>query len=248
MIIPVVRRVLEKNDAAAEQNRQTFDRHGIFTINLLGGAGSGKTSLLEAVLPRLKGRLRAAVVEGDLTTTRDAERIAALGVRVVQLMTDGGCHLTAAHVQRGLAELDLADLDLLVIENVGNPICPANFDLGEHARITVLSVAEGDDKPSKYPLLFRKSELTVFSKCDLLAAVDFDPQRAAIDVRRVRPDAEILKCDVRTPRGVDELADWMTRRAAARSHPQRRRNPAWAAEPARRAVASGAAGAGRNTP
>lgn len=210
MNIPVVRKLLQRNDQAAGQNRERFTRSGTFCINLLGGAGSGKTALLEAVLPRLTD-LRVAVLEGDLTTTRDAERIAALDVPVVQLLTDGGCHLTAAHVQRALDELPVEDPDLLIIENVGNPICPANFDLGEHARIAVLSVAEGHDKPSKYPLLFRDAKLIVLSKCDLLPLVDFDLAQARADLHRVNPAAAIFETSARVGRGIDQLAEWLRR-------------------------------------
>lgn len=220
MNIPIVRRVLEKNDRAAAENRALFDRLGLTCVNVLGGAGCGKTALLEAVLPRLRHQpegdlparpLRSAVLEGDLTTTRDAERIAALDVPVVQLLTDGGCHLTAVHVGRALAELDLEALDLLIIENVGNPVCPANFDLGEHARLAVLSVPDGDDKPSKYPLLFRGADLVAITKCDLLPYLNFNLDRAVQDIRRINPLAPIVPMDTHTDRGVDRIAIWLER-------------------------------------
>ncbi len=210
MNIPIVRRLLEQNSQAAGQNRARFDRVGTACVNVLGGAGSGKTALLEAVLPVLSG-MRVAVLEGDLATTRDAERIAAIGVPVVQLLTDGGCHLTAGHVERSLEALSLDETDLLLIENVGNPICPANFDLGEHARIAVLSVAEGDDKPSKYPLLFRDAKLVVITKIDLLPLVDFNIAQARIDIRRINPDCEILETSSRTGAGILRLAAWLRR-------------------------------------
>jgi len=206
--IPVVHRILQRNEKAADQNRTCFDSRGVTCINLLGGAGAGKTSLLEAVLPRLRD-LETAVLEGDLATTRDAERIAALGVPVVQLLTDGGCHLTAAHVQQALDELRLEGIDLLLIENVGNPICPANFDLGEHARISVLSVTDGDDKPSKYPLLFKDARLIVLSKCDLLGMVNFNLPQARGDLQKLNPNAELVQASVRSGAGIDRLADWI---------------------------------------
>ncbi|TWT41940.1 Hydrogenase isoenzymes nickel incorporation protein HypB [Phycisphaerae bacterium RAS1] len=209
MNVPIVRKVLEKNDAAAAQNRERFDRLGLTCVDLLGGAGSGKTALLEAVLPILTRNLRVAVLEGDIATTRDAERIAALGVPVVQLTTEGGCHLTAPHVQRALGELTLDELDLLIIENVGNPICPANFALGEHARVALLSVAEGDDKPAKYPLLFRGADLVVISKCDLLPHVDFNLAAAKTDLRRVNAAAPLLETSARCGTGIDRLAAWL---------------------------------------
>ncbi len=213
MNIPVVRRVLERNDAAAGQNRARFDELGVPCVNVLGGAGCGKTALLEAVLPRLRSHLAVGVLEGDLATTRDAERIAALNVPVVQLLTDGACHLTAWHVQRALDDVHLAELDLLIIENVGNPICPANFDLGEHARVALLSTAEGDDKPSKYPLLYRDARLVVLSKCDLLPHVNFDVSRAVEDVRRLNPTVDCVQTSARTGHGVAQVAEWLERQA-----------------------------------
>ncbi len=209
MTIPVIKRVLEKNDAAAAENRAVFERLGVACVNLLGGAGCGKTALLEAVLPVLRKDLRVAVLEGDLATTRDAERIAALGVPVAQLLTDTGCHLTAPHVQRALDRLPLEKTDLLVVENVGNPICPANFDLGEHARIAVLSVTEGDDKPAKYPLLFRRANLIVLSKCDLLPHVPFDPHRARRELHLMNSAARVLNASARTGAGIERLARWL---------------------------------------
>ncbi len=220
MNIPIIRKVLQKNDDTADANRARFDRAGVACVNLIGGAGCGKTALLEAVLPRLRGRLAVAVLEGDLATTRDAERIARLGVPTAQLLTDGGCHLTADHVAKALESVPLCADGLLVIENVGNPICPANFDLGEHARIAVLSVAEGDDKPSKYPLLFRKADLVVVSKADLLAHVTFNLDAAVTDVRRLNPEAQCRLVSARSGLGCDAVADWLMalvrRRAAAR--------------------------------
>ncbi|MBU0637294.1 MAG: hydrogenase nickel incorporation protein HypB [Planctomycetes bacterium] len=210
MKIEVLRNVLQKNEWAAEENRACFDERGVTCVNLLGGAGCGKTSLLEATLPTLKENLRVAVLEGDLATTRDAERIAALDVPVVQLLTDGGCHLNATLVQQALKQIPLDELDLLVIENVGNPICPANFDLGEHRRVVVLSVAEGDDKPAKYPLLFKDADLIVLTKCDLLPYVKFDVERARADLARVNPRAEIVRTDTNTATGIDRLAAWLS--------------------------------------
>ena len=209
MNIPVVEKILRKNEQAARQNRACFDSHGLTCVNILGGAGCGKTSLLEAVLPSLRDALRIGVLEGDVATTRDAERIAALQIPVVQILTGGGCHLTATLVDAGLQHLDLAALDLLVIENVGNPICPANFDLGEHLRLAVLSVTEGHDKPAKYPLLFKDTSLVVLTKCDLLPHTDFDVRAAEGDLRRLRPELEILSTSARTGSGIDALAAWL---------------------------------------
>lgn len=215
MKIEVIRKVFAKNDRAAEENRAQFDANGVWCVNLLGGAGCGKTALLEAILPELSSDLRVGVLEGDLTTTRDAERIAALNVPVVQLLTEGGCHLTATHVQRATDSLDLDDLDLLIIENVGNPICPANFDLGEHVRIAVLSIAEGDDKPSKYPLLFRRAGLITLSKCDLSSRVDFDTDKATEDLLRINPNAEIIETSIRSRLGIHEVICWFEQKCRA---------------------------------
>jgi hydrogenase nickel incorporation protein HypB len=212
MKIEVLRNIFAKNDNAAAENRARFDEHGVRCINLLGGAGSGKTSILEAVLPKIKATKRVAVLEGDLATTRDSQRIADLDVPVVQLLTEGGCHLNATIVWHGLSKLDLAGLDLLVIENVGNPICPANFDLGEHERISVLSVSEGDDKPSKYPLLFKNVAAVVITKCDLLEHTDFDMEQAEKDLRLVNPGVKVFHTDVRSGRGTEELARWILQR------------------------------------
>ena len=221
MEISIVRRVLEKNDAAADQNRALFNRSGITCVNLLGGAGCGKTALLEALLPRLRAQVRIGVLEGDLATTLDAQRIADLSVPAVQLLTDTGCHLTAAHVQKALKSLDLNEIDLLVIENVGNPICPANFDLGEHIRLAALSVSEGDDKPVKYPLLFRQADLVTLTKCDLLPYVRFDLARVHRDLGALNPAAAIIETSATTGRGIDILADWLQNRLESSGRSQR---------------------------
>jgi hydrogenase nickel incorporation protein HypB len=217
MKIEVVRKVFQANEQAAAENRQRFDAASVTCVNLLGGAGCGKTSLLEAVLPLLKDTMRIAVFEGDLATTRDAERIAALGVPAVQILTEGGCHLNATLVQQGLARVTPEDLDLLVVENVGNPICPANFDLGEHLRLAVLSVAEGHDKPAKYPLMFKDADLVVITKFDLLDRTDFDVSAAAQDLKRLNPRAELIRTSKRTKEGIDRLAAWLRRKVRPRT-------------------------------
>jgi hydrogenase nickel incorporation protein HypB len=219
--IPVIRKVLEKNDRAAAENRARFDAAGVMCINILGGAGCGKTLLLEALLPHLRHALRIGVLEGDLATTRDAERIAALDVPVAQLLTDGGCHLTAPHVQRALPSIPLSQLDLLLVENVGNPICPANFDLGEHLRLAVLSVAEGEDKPAKYPLLFRGAHAIVLSKLDLLPFVQFNVQQVRREVQRINPAAPVFETAATTRHGIEPLGTWVLERVRA-NRPLRR--------------------------
>ncbi len=210
--IRVLKNVFEKNDSAAEDNRRRFDAKGVTCVNLLGGAGAGKTTILENLLPIITKTHRVAVLEGDLATTKDADRIAALNVPVVQLLTDGGCHLNATLVEHALDDIPVDELDLLVVENVGNPICPANFDLGEHLRISVLSVTEGDDKPSKYPLLFKDVAAVVLSKCDLLPYTNFRLDQVQEDIRRINPNAIVFQTDIKTPSSFDELAVWVLER------------------------------------
>lgn len=210
MTIEVLRRSLfAKNDRAAEEIRALLNRLSIVAVNIMGGAGCGKTSLLERVIPALRQHVGVAVLEGDIATTKDAARIAALGVPVVQLLTEGGCHLTATLVQQGIARLPLDDVDLLLIENVGNPICPANFDLGEHYRMACLSATEGDDKPAKYPYLFKRGDLVVFTKMDLEAVTNFDPQQAARDIRVLDPEKQILYTSAVRGSSTQALTDWL---------------------------------------
>lgn len=215
MTIQVLKKSLfEKNDQAAGQNRKLLAERKVVALNIMGGAGCGKTTLLEKVIPLLKARVRIGVLEGDLATVKDAARIDALGVPVIQLLTEGGCHLTATLVEQALGRLPLADLDLVLIENVGNPICPANFDLGEHARICVLSVAEGDDKPAKYPYLFKVADLVVITKTDLLAHLNFDVSAARQAIRVVNPSAPIVATSVQLAPTIQEVANWIQQRAA----------------------------------
>jgi len=209
MRVEIVKKVLQSNDNAANENRARFDAAGVTCINLLGGAGCGKTTLLEATLPRLTDGLRIAVFEGDLATTRDAERVAALGVPAVQLLTDGGCHLTATLVQEGLQRIAPEELDLLIVENVGNLICPASFDLGEHARIAVLSVAEGHDKPVKYPLMFTLCEAIIVNKIDMLSLSDFDMAAFQRAVTGLNQKARIFQVSCKTGEGMDGWISWL---------------------------------------
>ena len=214
MKIQVLKNIFEQNDNAARENRETLDAQAVTCVNLLGGAGAGKTALLEAVIPTLSDSVRIAVLEGDLATTKDAARIDALGVPVIQLLTEGGCHLNATLVQQGLQRLPLDQLDLLIIENVGNPICPASFDLGEHRRISVLSVTEGDDKPTKYPLMFKTADLIVLTKCDLQPLTDFDIEKATRSLRGVNSQAEILQTQARKGIGIEPLTKWLQSRGS----------------------------------
>jgi hydrogenase nickel incorporation protein HypB len=178
--IDVLQDLLAANDRVAAHNREHFDAHGVLAINLMSSPGAGKTALLEGTIAALRRRYRIVVIEGDLETDNDAARIRAQGVPAVQITTGTACHLDAHLVHRALHQLPLAGVDLLFIENVGNLVCPASFDLGQHLNVTLLSVTEGDDKPAKYPVIFRATDLVVLSKTDLLDVMeDFDPMRAA---------------------------------------------------------------------
>jgi hydrogenase nickel incorporation protein HypB len=214
--VRVVEDALDANNTIARANRDDFDRHGVTVVNLMGAPGAGKTALLERILGhRGLGAVRAGVLEGDVQGSLDADRLADHHVPVVQLNTDGGfggeCHLDANMVRTALPALPLDDLDLLVIENVGNLVCPAEFRVGEDARIMVSSVAEGDDKPLKYPLMFRACELVVINKIDLLEHVDFDIERFEHHVDAVHPGVATLRVSARTGEGTDELRAWLAR-------------------------------------
>lgn len=211
MQVSVLRDVLEANDVIAGENRRTFDAHGCFVINLMSSPGSGKTSILERTLALLGGRCRAGVIEGDVQGTLDADRLLPYGVPVVQVMTEphfgGACHLDARMIRGALAHLPLDALDVIFVENVGNLVCPADIGLGEDLKVVVLSVAEGDDKPLKYPAIFRRARLALLNKIDLLAHVDFDPWRFRANVARVNADLPVLELSARTGQGVEDWRD-----------------------------------------
>ena len=201
----------DRNKEIAEENRELLRGEGIVTINLMSAPGAGKTSLLVETIPRLTGKYRIAVIEGDLQTSRDAERVAALGIEVFQIETGGVCHLDASMVHSALHALDLGSIDILFIENVGNLVCPAEFDLGEDARVMLLSVTEGDDKPKKYPLMFTESSLLLLNKIDLLSHVDFDLERARNEALDINPKLEIAELSCRTGTGMEAWIDWIER-------------------------------------
>jgi len=206
--IDVVSNVLEANDAAAEENRQCLRQAGVLGLNLISAPGSGKTTLLEKTIPAL-APLRSAVLVGDLQTARDAERLAPAAGQVVQINTGRGCHLSAGEVAEGLRRLDLARTDFVFIENVGNMVCPVSFDLGEHLRIALLSVPEGDDKVAKYPTLFQSADIILLNKADLLEHLEFDIGRVTDDLSQVNTAAPFLQLSARTGDGFGLWLDWL---------------------------------------
>lgn len=207
MQVEVKTNVLAKNDAIASSLQQIFKEKHIFVFNLMGSPGAGKTSLLEATLQDLAKDYNVAVIEGDLFTSKDAERIHALGVPVIQINTVGGCHLDANMIQDAISDLDLDALDMIIIENVGNLVCPAEFDIGEAVKVTVLSVTEGEDKPLKYPLIFKESKAILLNKIDLIPYVPFDKEKAIKDIRNLNPQGQVfeISCTVK-----DGLVPWLT--------------------------------------
>jgi hydrogenase nickel incorporation protein HypB len=209
MEIKVLRNILEANDALAAENRRLLDRHGVAALNLMSSPGAGKTTLLERTLDALKAELSMAVIEGDIATRYDADRIGRHGVPVLQINTGGACHLDANMVRRALDELPVAGLDLLFIENVGNLVCPADFALGEDAKVTVLSVTEGDDKPEKYPAMFQASSALVINKIDLLPYTDFDLAAAMRRSLELNPRLTIFPLSCRTMEGFAAWLDWV---------------------------------------
>ncbi len=205
--VEVLSSLLLENDHQAQHNREHFDRHGVLAINLMSSPGSGKTSLLEATIDALGDKVRIAVVEGDLETENDARRIRAKGVPAIQITTGQACHLDAHMVHDALHTVDLNGIDLLFIENVGNLVCPASFDLGHHANVTLLSVTEGDDKPAKYPVMFRVSDLVLLTKSDFLDFIDdFDTGKAERHVRELANPADVFTLSARRP---DTLKNWL---------------------------------------
>lgn len=209
MKINVVRSVLDASDAVAAENRRRLDQAGVLAVNILSAPGSGKTALLEAVIPVLAREGGVAVMVGDLQTTRDAERLSAVAAQVVQINTGQGCHLSPTEVAEGLNSLDLRGVEYLFIENVGNMVCPAAFDLGEHRRVVLLSLPEGDDKVAKYPVLFQGAHVILLTKVDLLGVLEFDFQRVSDDLSRVNTSAPVIRLSSRTGQGHDEFLAWL---------------------------------------
>jgi hydrogenase nickel incorporation protein HypB len=210
--LPLERKVLGENDRIAAELRARFQEYGILCLNLISSPGSGKTSLLERTLEALPQQDRVAVLTGDIQTENDANRLRRFGFPVKQITTGGTCHLDARMIERHLADWNLEDLDLLLIENVGNLVCPASYDLGEAVKIVVLSVTEGEDKPLKYPSIFFKSDLLLLNKIDLLPYVPFEIKEAANNARKVHPGMEIVKVSCLTGNGLHEWMTWLAHR------------------------------------
>jgi hydrogenase nickel incorporation protein HypB len=215
MKIQVVTNILAANDRIADENRSMFNAKKIYVINLMSSPGAGKTSLVERTILALRDRFRIGVIEGDIQSTCDADRVAALETPVVQINTGGGCHLDANMVREALAGLDLDQLDLLIVENVGNLVCPAEFRIGEDAKVMILSTPEGADKPGKYPLIFQESTVMILNKIDLLPHLDFDRTRARRDALALNPKLEIFEVSCRTGEGLDGWFSWLEKRAGA---------------------------------
>ncbi|MDD7409591.1 MAG: hydrogenase nickel incorporation protein HypB [Anaerovoracaceae bacterium] len=199
--------ILQENDDQADENRLLFGN--TLVVNIIGSPGCGKTTLLEKTIEALKDEYRLAVIEGDIYTTKDSERIEKFGIPSIQINTAGGCHLSAEITSKAASDLDLDDIDILFIENVGNLVCPAEFDLGEDSKVAVLSVVEGDDKPAKYPLLFSEAGAVLLTKTDLLPYTNFDKASAEKDIRALNGDAPIYEMNVLKGEGMDKWLDWL---------------------------------------
>jgi hydrogenase nickel incorporation protein HypB len=207
--ITVVKNILEANERIAEENRKLFQEKHVTVINLMSSPGAGKTSLLERTIDTLGNRIRIGVVEGDIESTQDAERISKKGVQVVQINTGGACHLDGNMVRDALPAFDLSKLDLLMVENVGNLVCPAEFNMGEDHKVMILSVAEGDDKPAKYPLMFHESSVLLINKVDLLPYVDCSVERIKEVSLGIHPKLEIFEISCKTGEGIDRWSEWL---------------------------------------
>ncbi len=209
MKIKVVRNIFEANNRIAEENRGFFEKAGVKVVNLMSAPGAGKTTLLEKTISSLRSKMKIGVIEGDIQTSLDAERIDRAGATAVQVNTEGACHLDANMVATALAEIDLASLDLLIIENVGNLVCPAEFNVGEHAKAMILSLAEGDDKPAKYPLMFKTSQVLLINKMDLQPYVSCDAERIERDAKALNPNMRIFRMSCQTGEGLEQWCQWL---------------------------------------
>jgi hydrogenase nickel incorporation protein HypB len=213
--VTVVKNVLDANDRIAAENRELFDRHKVYVINLMSSPGAGKTTLVERTIMALKDKYRIGVIEGDIQDTYDADRIAKLGIPVVQINTGGACHIDGNMIREALPTFDLSKTDLLIIENVGNLVCPAEFKIGENVKIMLLSTPEGADKPAKYPLMFQESSALLINKMDLMQYVDFDLAKARRDALALHKDLKIFEVSCKTAAGLETWIAWLTQRIDA---------------------------------
>ena len=219
MKIPLVRDILEANERIARQNRDIFDEKDVLVFNLMSSPGAGKTSLLERTIDALKEDLRMGVIEGDIQSARDAERISAKGIPVVQINTGGACHLDGNMIRDTLKEFDFDTIELLVVENVGNLVCPAEFSVGEDFKAMILSVTEGDDKPAKYPLMFHESEVLLINKIDLLPYVDCSLESIREESTKINPNLVIFEISCKTGEGLDDWYDWLRKKRKGAREP-----------------------------
>ncbi len=211
-VITIERKVLEKNEEVAGRNREIFRERGIGVLNFVSSPGAGKTTILETTFQKLRGQMKFAVIEGDVQTDLDAQRVAKYGVPVVQIVTLGGCHLDAKLIQDALGQLDLNGLDLLFIENVGNLVCPANYDLGEALKVVVLSTTEGDDKPLKYPAMFLNSTVLIINKIDLVPHLRCDLNTLKRNALQINPSLRVFEISCFTGEGIPEWCDWLNKK------------------------------------
>lgn len=215
MEIKIVQNILEANNKTAKKNRKLFAEKGVFVLNVMSSPGSGKTATLEKTISFLMPEIKCAVMVGDICTANDAERLAKTGAQTVQINTEnfgGDCHLGAHLIEKTAAEFDLDSIDLLIVENIGNLVCPAEFDIGENARAVVLSVAEGEDKPLKYPLMFRVCDVALLNKIDLLPYLDYDRKKAIENILQVHPDMPVFEISAKTKQGLDPWIKWLKRK------------------------------------
>ena len=218
--IKIVKKVLGVNDTIAEQNRSLFAEKGVFVLNVMSSPGSGKTSILEKLLLRIAQHMKSAVIVGDICTSNDADRLARSSVPVVQVNTDafgGDCHLAAHVIKTAIANFNLDDMELLIVENIGNLVCPAEFDIGEDMRIVVLSVTEGEDKPLKYPLMFRVCDAALLNKIDLLPHLDYSKKEAVKNIHQVNPSMPVFELSAKTEEGLDVWCDWLKQKVKEKS-------------------------------
>ena len=216
MKISVVKNILEANDRIAQQNRSLFDEYNLTVVNLMSSPGAGKTSLLERTIQALKSDISVGVIEGDIQSSQDAERIARMEIPVVQINTGGACHLDGNMIRDTFSEFDMANLDLLVVENVGNLVCPAEFKVGEDFKAMILSVTEGDDKPAKYPLMFHESSVLIINKIDLLPYVDCTVERIREEALKINPHMAIFEVSCKTGEGLDAWYEWLKQKVKTR--------------------------------